>query len=449
MVPDAAWPGSDQWPWSTAPATGPVGRLGRPSAFDPWGVGSFLSLGRPTCLQCPGPLGSCSPVCPRGLWCCVCGVLGHLAPVHRCARSVSCFACAVSWATWLLFSGVPAPCVVLRVRCPGPLCSCSPVCPRGLLCCVCGVLGHLARVHQCARSVGCVACAVSWATWLLFTGVPAGCVVLCVRCPGSLGSCSPVCPLGALCCVCGVLGHLAPVDLCARSVCCFACAVSWAAWLLFTGVPARCVVLRVRCRGPPGSCSPVCPLGVLCWVCGVLGHLAPVQRCARSVLCFARAVFWATWLLFTGVPARCVVLRVRCPGPPGSCSPVCPLAVWFCVCGVLGNLAPVHRCARSVCCFARAVSSATWLLFTGVPARCVVLRVRCPGPPGSCSPVCPLGVLCWVCSVLGHLAPVHRCARSVLCFACAVSWAIWLLFTGVPARCVVLRVQCPGPPGSC
>ena len=108
MVPDAAWPGSDQWPWSTTPATGPVGRLGRPSASDPWGVGSFLSLGRPTCVQCPGPLGSCSPVCPRGLLCCVCGVLGHLAPVHRCARSVCCVVCAVSLATWLPFTGVRA-----------------------------------------------------------------------------------------------------------------------------------------------------------------------------------------------------------------------------------------------------------------------------------------------------------------------------------------------------
>ena len=94
MVLDAAWPGSDQWPWSTAPATSPVGRLGRPGASDPWGVGSYLSLGRPTCVQCPGPLGSRSPVCPRGLLCCVCGVLGHLAPVHRCARCVRC-ACAM------------------------------------------------------------------------------------------------------------------------------------------------------------------------------------------------------------------------------------------------------------------------------------------------------------------------------------------------------------------
>ena len=414
----------------------------------------FLITGVPAwfavlCVRCPGPLGSCSPVCPLGVLCCVCGVLGHLAPVHRCARSVCCVVRAVAWATWLLFTGVPARSVALLVRCPGPLGSCSPVCP---LC-------------------GCVACAVSWATWLLFTGVPARCVVLCVRCPeatwllftgvparwvvlcvrcpGPLSSCSPLRPLGVLLRVCGVLGRLAPVHRCGRSVLCFARAVSWATWLLFTGVPARCVVLRVRCPGPRGSCSLVCPLGVLCCVCGVLGHSAPVHRCARSLICFARAVSWATRHLFTGVPAWCVVLRVRCPGPPSSCSPVCPLGVLCCVYGILGHLTPVHRCARSVLCFACAVSWATWLLFTAVPARCVVLRVRCPGPPGSCSPVCPLGVLCFVCGVLGHLAPVHCCARSVCCFACAVSWATWLLFTGAPARCVVLRVRCPGPPGSC
>ena len=258
MVPDAAWPGSDQWPWSTAPATGPVGRLGRPSASDPWGVGSFLSLGRPTCVQCSGALGSCSPVRPLGALCCVCGVLGHLAPVHRCARSVCCVACAVSWANWLPLTGAPAWCVVLRMRCPGPLSSCSPVRPLGVLLCVCGVLVHLAPVHRNARSVCCVACAVSWATWLLFTGVPARCVALRVRCPGRLGSCSPVCPLGVLCCVCGVLDPLAPAQRCARSVCCVACAVPWATWLLFRGALARCVALRARCPGPLGSCSPVC-----------------------------------------------------------------------------------------------------------------------------------------------------------------------------------------------
>ena len=357
---------------------------------------------------------------------------GGSAGLPRCVRPMGCwffrvpgppYVSAVSWATWLLFTGVHAWFVVLRLRCFGPLGSCSPVCPLGVLCCVCGVLGLLAPVHRCARSVCCVACAVSWAPWLLFTGAPARCVVLRVRCPGPRDSCSPVCPLGVLCCVCGVLRHLAPVHRCARSVCCVACAVSWATWLLFTGALAGFVVLRVRCPGPLGSCSPVRSLGVLCCVCGVLGHLAPVHRCARWVCCVACAVSWATWLLFTNAPARCVALRVRCPGPLGSCSPVCLQGVLCCVCGVLGHLAPVHRCARPVCCVACAVSWATRLLFTAAPARCVVLRVRCPGPLGSCSPVCLLGMLCCVCGVLGHLAPVHRCARWVCRVACAVSWA--------------------------
>ena len=312
MVPDATWPGSDQRRWGTAPAAGPLGRLGRPSVSDPWCVGSFLSLGRPLCAR-------------------VCSVLGNLAPVHQCARSVRCFACAVSWATWLLFTGVPACSVVLRVRCPWPLGSCSPVCPLGALLCWCGVLGHLARVHRCARSVCCAACAVSWATWLLFTGVPARCVALRVRCPAPLGSCSPVCPLGVLGCVCGVLGHLAPVHRCARSVRCFACAVSWATWLLFTSVPALCVVLHVRCPGPVGSCSPVCALCPLLCLCGVLGHLAPVHRRAGSVCCVACAVSWATWLLLTGVLTPSVALHVRCPGSLGSCSPVCLLGVLCCL----------------------------------------------------------------------------------------------------------------------
>ena len=443
-----------------------------------------------------GPPGSRSPVCPLGVLFCVCGVLGHLAAVHRCARSVRCFARAASSATWLLFTGAPAWFVVLRVRCAGPLGSCSPVHPLGVLLCSRSDLGHLAPVHRCACSVCYVACVVSWATWLLFTGVPARCVVLRVRCPGPFGSCSPVCPLGVLssvacavswatwllftgvrapsfavlvrcpgrlgscspasplgvlCCVCGVLGHLAPVRRCARLVRCFACAVSSAPWLLLSGVPARCVVLRVRCPWPLGSCSPVHPLGVLCCVYGVLGPLAPVHRCAPPVCCVACVVSWATWLLFTGVPAPCAVSRVRCPVPLGSCSLVRPLGVLCCVYSVLGPLAPVHRFARSVCC---------------------VLHVRCPGPLGSCSPLCPLGVLCPVCGVLDHLAPVHQRARLVCCVACAVSWAPdscspvyslgWLrcvcavlgqlaLVYGCARSvcCVVLRVRCPGPLGSC
>ena len=228
------------------------------------------------------------------------------------------------------------------------------------------------------------------------------------------------CPSAALR-VCGVLGHLAPVHRCARSMCCVASAASSATWLLFTSAPAGCVALLVRCPGQLGSCSPVCPPGLLCYVCGVLGHLAPVHRCARSVCCVVSTVSWATWLAFTGVPAGCSVLRVRCPGPCGSCSPVCPLSVLLCVCGVLGHLAPVHRCARSVCCVACAVSWATCLLFTGLPVPCVGLLVPCPGPLGSCSPVCPLPLLSCLCGVLGHLTPVDRCARSVCCLVCALS----------------------------
>ena len=88
MVPDAAWPGSDQWPWGTAPATGPTCRLGRPSASDPGGV-----------VLC-----ALSLCCPRCV--CVCGVLGHLARVHQYVRPL--FSCAV--ATWRLFAGARAVC---------------------------------------------------------------------------------------------------------------------------------------------------------------------------------------------------------------------------------------------------------------------------------------------------------------------------------------------------
>ena len=400
-------------------------------------------------VRCPRPLGSCSPVCPRCVLYCAYGVPGHLPPVHQCARSVCCFAGAVSSATWLLFTGVPALCIVLRVWCPGPLAPCSPVRLLSVLLCWCGVLGHLAPVHRCARSVCSFACTVFSATWLLFSGAPPGCVVLGVRCPGLLGSCSPVCALCRLLCLCGVLGHLAPVHGCARSVRCVARAASRATWLLFTVVCARCVVLRVRCPVPLCSCSRVCPALPLLCLCGVLGHLAPVHRCARSVLCFPCAVSWATWPLFTRVPAPCVVLRVWCPGPHGSSSPLCPLCVWLRWCGVLSHWAPVHRCSRSVCGVACTLSWAPWLLFTGVLARCALLGVRCLGPRSSCSPLCPLCVFCCVCGALGHLAPVHRCARSVCCVACTVSWAPWLLLTGVLARCAVLGVRCPGPLASC
>ena len=213
------------------------------------------------CARCPRSLGSCSPVSSRSLLCPVCGVLGHWVPVHRCARSVWCAARAVSQAPWLLYIGVPAECVVLRVCCPGPLSSCSPVRLLRVLLSVRGVLNHLAPVHRCACSVFCFVCAVSCAIWLLFTGVPARFVVLCLQCPG------PV----QVSWVCGVLGHLAPVYRCARSVCCLACAVSEASSLLFTGVPGR------------GVSSLCCPRYTR--VCGVVALVAPIHRCARCVRC--------------------------------------------------------------------------------------------------------------------------------------------------------------------
>ena len=333
-------------------------------------------------VRCPGPPGSCSALCPPVVLCRVCGVMGHLAPAHRCARSVRCLACAVSWATWHPFTGVPARCVALRVQCAGPLGSCAPVCSPSVLCCVCGVLGLLAPVHRCAGSVPCVVCAVFPATWALFTCVPARCVLSCG------------------CVACAVSQAAWPLfRRCARFVRCVACTVSWATWLLFNGVLTWCVVSRVRRPGPLGSCSLVCLFSALCCVCGVMGHLAPVQRCACPLCCVACALSCASWLLFTGLLAQCVLLRL---------------------CGVPGPFAPVQRSARPVCCVACAVSRATLLLFTDVLPWRVVSRVRCPGPLGLFSPVSLLGVLCFVCGVLGHAALVRRCARFVCSVACAV-----------------------------
>ena len=92
---DAAWPGSDQWLLSTAPAIGTVGRLGRPSASDPGGV-------------CRCHVSLC---CPRCM--CVGGVLAHFAPVHGCPRGVR-LACAVGGCVPPLF---PPPRIFFFLRC--------------------------------------------------------------------------------------------------------------------------------------------------------------------------------------------------------------------------------------------------------------------------------------------------------------------------------------------
>ena len=435
------------------------------------------------CVRRLGPPGSCSPVCTLCVWCHPCGVLGRLAPVHRCvslgvlcrvhgvlgllapvhqyARCVCGVVGAAPWASRFLFSGVRARCVVLFVPFSGPRGSCSPACTLCVRCRVCGLLGFVAPVFWCARVV---------------------CVVWRVFCPGTLGSCSLVCSVCMLpcvavcvvfsvrCCVCGFLGLPAPGSP-VRTLGLWCCVrlVSWASRLLFTGVFVWCVVWYVRRARPSGSCSLVCVSGALCGMHAVLGLVAPVHRCACSMCGVLCVVSWASWLLCTGVLSWCVVRCVRCPGPLGSCSPVCALGVQCFVFGVLGLLAPVHRCACVVCCVVCTVSWASWILFTDVHARCAVFCAWCLEAFGSCSPACFSGVLCGVCGVLGHLAPVQRCARSVLGVLCLMSWASWLLFTGVsvlcgvcgvlghlaPVRrctrvaCGVLRVRCPGPRGSC
>ena len=143
---------------------------------------------------------------------------------------------------------------------------------------------------------------------------------------------------------------------------------------------AWCVVLLLLCPGPalpvlPGAAllggtsqaSSAQPLPVRHRGDARGNHGAPLHD--RVHLPTYLPVSWATWLLYTGVRTPCVVLCVRCPGPLSSCSPVCMLGVSWCVCGVLGPLTLVHRCARPVCC------AVSW----------------------------------------DHLARVHRCARSVCC----------------------------------
>ena len=214
----------------------------------------------------------------------------------------------------------------------------------------------------------------------------------------------------------------------------------------------------MRCRRPLGSCSPVCPLGVL-----------PVQCPSPLVSC----------------PAICALgVCVPCPWPVGSCSLVCLRRVLCGVRGVLGHLAPVHQCAACVTLatisppgvapgrfvgdhqsglagckspplFKRGTfswssqrqrqrqawgasprPSAPTYLPTYLPVyrprplgscspvcKQNVLHVRCHWPLGSCSPVCRLGVLYCVCTVHGHFAPVHRRARSVCCVVHLVSLA--------------------------
>ena len=389
----SAWQATPSW--TVSALLSPVASLA-PGDVCPGPRCSLAGL-KPVALEyrsCPWPGGSAGSsrgVQPMGCW---------FFPVPRPP-----YVCAVSRASWLRFTGVLPRFVVLCLRCPGPLGSCSPVHPLGVVGCVCDVPGPLAPVHRCARWMCCVACAVSWAIWLLFAGAPAPCVAFRAGCPRSLGSYSSVCLLCLLFCLCGVLGHLAPVHRSARAVCCVVSAVSWATWLLFTGVPAGCDVLRVWRPGPLGPRSPVCPLGVLCCLCSVQGHSAPVHRCAHSVCCFACAVSGASWHLFTGVPGR---------GVPSLCCSRCTR-----VCGVLALVAPVHRCARCVWC-ACSIAGCVPLppplflvFFWNGKKRKTGARVHCRHRHGQLVPRCNSVVSSGVCRRCcgGGRAPGVRLAR--------------------------------------
>ena len=334
----------------------------------------FSSLG--VCFPCfpgPAPPGRCSgpPVCTLCVWCCVYGILGLLAPVHRCARSVCGVACTASWASWLLFTAVHALCAVLRARFPGPPGSCSPTCTLCVWCCGCGVLGCLVPVPRRARSLCVVACAVSWAAWLLFTGVPDcvlrsvyGCKSSCHSCPALHCRAGPLAPRDNHFLAEGhwFLQSTALPMVSSASERCVVCTVSWAPWLRFTGVHALCAVLYVRRPGPPGSCLPVrvlavcsthashhppssslvlvhalrdCPPAFFC--CRLLVLVAPLAFAFESpsvlVRSFGLSLSSFPWLVSSlsslpTSPCSCLSFPPSCPlrsGPSGPGS-MCPCA---------------------------------------------------------------------------------------------------------------------------
>ena len=208
------------------------------------------------------------------------------------------------------------------------------MCTLGVLCCVCGVVGHWVLVHRCARSVCCAACAASWATALLLTGVLARPLVLCARFPRPLGSCSPVYSLRVFCCV--------------------VCPVSWATCLPFSRVRAGCGVLPVP--GVAAGRAHVHPDGgyfVACRVCVPSGRAHVNPDGGYSV-----------------ASRGCVCCRVRTHPSirrqvlPGTCS----RAVVRCVlCALSGSAAPGGRC-----CLARVRVPWLW------PAACLSSLPRGP-----------------------------------------------------------------------
>ena len=99
---------------------------------------------------------------------------------------------------------------------------------------------------------------------------------------------------------------------------------------------------------------------------GFLQSSALPMDSSASVRCVVCTVSWAPWLWFTGVHALCVVVYVRRPGHPGSCSPVRPLAV----CSSHASYPPPHPrlflCMLSLTAlllFPVALSLSSWFLW--------------------------------------------------------------------------------------
>ena len=154
-----------------------------------WLLGAYSPVCAPgaVCVRCQWPLMACSPVhAPRVLWVRCLWPVGACSPL--CAPSVLCVRCP-----WPL-GACSLVCLlgVLCVRCPLQLCACSPVCARGLLCVrfSCPLSACLAELRG-----RCVVCAMSLASWRLFTAVCAWSAV----CAVSLAS--PLLCVGGLCVV--------------------------------------------------------------------------------------------------------------------------------------------------------------------------------------------------------------------------------------------------------
>ena len=270
MVPDSAWPGSDQRPSRTASSAGLVGWLGRPSASDPWGAVCYcLSLRRRrcACVRCPWPLGAHSSLC---------------AP--------SVFFCVVSVATWHLFTGARTRCVLCAVPIGHPALVHRSVLPSRSLC---GFDGHLALIHRCARPV-CSVYRICGHLALVQRRACAVCSVCGVRGPLTLVH-RCVCPACWRSCVHGT-GACVRLFLGAVSVATWQlftsvragrvmCAASSPTWRFITGVPAGRLLSAVSVASRhlfTGACAAFSVRGI----CGilVLVHRCVCQACWRCVV---------------------------------------------------------------------------------------------------------------------------------------------------------------------